>query len=296
MPLRYPSAWRFSRLQEEAISDSAIADFHNLIGLIGAQGNTQLVLSCFKGFLANATGSTKHLKSSRDWIETEVLEEEVLSYMRKLALHPPLFLEAFHDACQSFYNTQYDVPDVELINNICCEHGINYQIVPPELKRLDKRQEVISVIDASQKFAESSVQLLEKSLERAEQLLEEKRPREAVQETLWLLESIATAFKGTSLVSGTIKTNYFNKIAKELQTAYPGTTLKFVLDGACQLHGYLSSPTGGGVRHGIDLTDGKPLTLAEGYLFCNLIRSYMKFLLSEHERLVDVSTSDERNI
>ncbi|SPZ48216.1 Uncharacterised protein [Agrobacterium tumefaciens] len=51
------------------------------------------------------------------------------------------------------------------------------------------------------------------------------------------------------------------------------------------LHGYLSSPTGGGVRHGVDLKEGLALEIDEARLYCNLIRSYLTFLIAEHERL-----------
>ena len=52
-----------------------------------------------------------------------------------------------------------------------------------------------------------------------------------------------------------------------------------------QLHGYLSSPTGGGVRHGVDLNEGMEFGITEARLYCNLIRSYLTFLIAEHERL-----------
>jgi hypothetical protein len=51
------------------------------------------------------------------------------------------------------------------------------------------------------------------------------------------------------------------------------------------VHGYLSSPTGGGVRHGLDLQEGVQVSENEARLFCNLIRSYVGFLLVEHERM-----------
>ena len=52
------------------------------------------------------------------------------------------------------------------------------------------------------------------------------------------------------------------------------------------MHGYLSAPAGGGVRHGLDLDDGVEITHSEALLYCNLTRSYLGFLLTEHERLV----------
>jgi hypothetical protein len=51
------------------------------------------------------------------------------------------------------------------------------------------------------------------------------------------------------------------------------------------MHGYLSSPTGGGVRHGIDLAGGVDLDPSAARLFCNLTRSYISFLIMEHESL-----------
>jgi hypothetical protein len=66
----------------------------------------------------------------------------------------------------------------------------------------------------------------------------------------------------------------------------PGGNLRRVLDWIGGLHGYLSSPTGGGVRHGLDLDAGVPISDNEARLFCNLIRSYLSFLLVEHQRLV----------
>jgi hypothetical protein len=72
---------------------------------------------------------------------------------------------------------------------------------------------------------------------------------------------------------------------RELRQANAGTTLQRVLDWMAALHGYLSSPAGGGVRHGLDLDEGVPISENEARLFCNLIRSYLSYLLVEYERL-----------
>lgn len=39
------------------------------------------------------------------------------------------------------------------------------------------------------------------------------------------------------------------------------------------------------VRHGRDRQEGVQITPNEARLFCNLIRSYVSFLLCEHERM-----------
>lgn len=106
-----------------------------------------------------------------------------------------------------------------------------------------------------------------------------------MQEILWLMESVVTAFKGLSTGEATIEGKYFNKIVQELRAQKKGQTIEQALSWLSALHGYLSSPTGGGVRHGVDLKSGITIDADEGRLYCNLIRSYVTFLMAEHERM-----------
>lgn len=99
------------------------------------------------------------------------------------------------------------------------------------------------------------------------------------------MESVLTAFKGLSAGETTIEAKYFNKIAIELRTKMKGQNIEHVLTWLTTLHGYLSSSTGGGARHGVDLKSGITINADEGRLYCNLIRSYVTFLMAEHERL-----------
>jgi hypothetical protein len=132
-------------------------------------------------------------------------------------------------------------------------------------------------------LAEQSAQVIRESLQRASEMLEQGRGREAVQESPWLLETVTTAFRGLDTQVGSIGRRYFNQIVRELRAANRGRSLDLVLQWAVGLHGYLSSPTGGGVRHGLDLQEGVQITANEARLFCNLTRSYAGFLLSEYE-------------
>ena len=86
-------------------------------------------------------------------------------------------------------------------------------------------------------------------MQRAEQLLLQGHPREAVQELLWLLETISTAFRGVETESGTVAGKYFNQIARDLRAKNHGTTLDRVVDWVTTLHGYLSSPSGLSLIH-----------------------------------------------
>ncbi len=69
-----------------------------------------------------------------------------------------------------------------------------------------------------------------------------------------------------------VQGRYFNKIIAELRKRGRGHQVR-ILDSMMNLHGYLSSPTGGGVRHGVDLRDGLDLSIEEARLYCNLTRS-----------------------
>jgi hypothetical protein len=46
-----------------------------------------------------------------------------------------------------------------------------------------------------------------------------------------------------------------------------------------------SGRTGGGIRHGTDLKAGISIQPNEARFFCNLIRSYISYLMAEHARL-----------
>lgn len=109
---------------------------------------------------------------------------------------------------------------------------------------------------------------MQQSLLQAERLTE-GHPRQAVQEVLWLMESVVTAFKGLSTGDATIEEKYVNKIANELRNKKKGQTIEQVLSWLTPLHGYLSSPTGGGVRHGVGLKSGITINADEERLYCN---------------------------
>ncbi len=122
------------------------------------------------------------------------------------------------------------------------------------------------------------------SLARSEQLLNEGRGREAVQEVLWLLETISTAFQGATVGRQVVEGTYFNQIVGNVRRAAEGRILQRVIGWLENVHGYLSAPAGGGVRHGATL-DLDALQPHEARLFVNLVRSFVDYLLAEYERL-----------
>lgn len=163
-------------------------------------------------------------------------------------------------------------------------HNAGYQIQPPDLVS-QNAQEAIEVLKDPLSLDQQAQEIIQKSLKQSEQLLSEGRDRQAVQEILWLLETVSTAFQGLDTGSGTVQGKYFNKIADDLRKHHKGKILDQVLAWVTTLHGYLSSPTGGGIRHGTNLKTAIVIQPNEARLFCNLIRSYISYLMAEHARL-----------
>lgn len=287
MPLKFKGAWRFNppadgRFVNRAISDSAVEECIDLIMKVATQGDRQEVLEHFKSRFCTASGAAHSWSSNASWAEADLR-----TYAYEAARNAPLFIEAFYDACQSFGENDPDMwtPDVDMINGVLARHRIGYEIRPPRLEPREDTAPVVAVVEPPPTLVERAADILQSSLSRSEELLSQGRGREAVQESLWLLETVATAFRGLETGMETVGGKYFNQIVKELRKSNAGTTLERVLAWVTALHGYLSSPTGGGVRHGLDLDEGVQISDNEARLFCNLIRSYLSFLLVEHERL-----------
>lgn len=128
-------------------------------------------------------------------------------------------------------------------------------------------------------------ELIQRSLSDSEHLLATGKNRAAVQEILWLLETISTAFRGADFPDGNVTGKYFSKIIGDLRRLHRGQTLDRVSIWLENIYGYLSAPDGGGIRHGSSLSVHEELTAGEARLYCDLSRSYITFLLHEHTRL-----------
>jgi hypothetical protein len=277
--LNFNGSWRFDSPGE--VPQQVITVFSDLIGRVASQGPRQSILEHFKSYFAGAGGSTSSWSSSESWAESDLY-----AYMRHSAENAPLFIEAFYDGCESLRAThpEYAIPDVNRINRVLAESDVGYYIQPLNFLSRNPQMPVV-VPERMPSLTEQAIQLIHKSLSDSEQLLAQGMNRQAVQEILWLLETVSTAFQGLDVGAGTVQGKYFNKIADDLRKHQKGKTLEQVLAWMTSLHGYLSSPTGGGVRHGVDLKAGIALHADEARLFCNLIRSYIRYLVAEHGRL-----------
>jgi hypothetical protein len=277
--LKFDGAWRFN--SPGPIANGVKDEFFNLIQKIATQGQRQRILEHFKYYFANATGSTSSWSSSTSWAESDLD-----AYMNDATANAPLFIEAFFDACTALNNKHPEiaVPDVGMINRILAEYKTGYEVQPPDLITRNPP----AIIDVPQRVTsldEQAQEIIQQSLKQSEEYLALGQYRQAVQEILWLLETVSTIFQDLSIGDNTIQGKYFNKIADDLRRYQKGTAFEQMLNWAKTLHGYLSSPTGGGVRHGSSLKSGIAIQPNEARLFCNLIRSYITFLMAEHERL-----------
>lgn len=140
-------------------------------------------------------------------------------------------------------------------------------------------------IPAVPTMGERARNVIEGSLAAAAQHLQVGEDRAAVMESLWLLDSVTTVFSGIQLPEGQVDGIYFNTIVADLSRFQSGTSLPQIIRWMEAMYGYLSAPGGGQIRHGMNLSDDIRLNSNEARLYCNLIRSYIEYLLIEHERL-----------
>lgn len=265
-----PSAWRFGDMGE--LDPGAVNEFYHLILKIAAQGQTWSVIELFKSRFGGTSQS-----SSEDWAKSDLH-----GYMHSAANNAPSFIDAFWSGCQeiSLMFSGISTPDETVVNRILADFGEPFEVRPPKLiSRGQIPRPDISVPETN--LDTSAKALIQQALLQADEFLLAQKPRQAVQEILWLLETVSTAFEGRESEVGTVEGKYFNTIVRDLRRHNKDTAFSEVLGWISKLHGFLSSPTGGGIRHGMNLAEGKHIDANEALLFCNLTKSYIGFLLTK---------------
>ena len=269
--LTMPTAWRYG--SPGAIPASAVGAFNSLVHAIA--GQSEASWSIFETFTAKFGSCST--SSSESWAISDLH-----SAMAAAARNAPVFISSFWDGCLQVQTAHPGVglPDADVLNGMLHEHGVAYEVRPPELKARHLQAPIlVQAPEAS--LSERAHALLRASLDEADRLLLERRPRPAVQEILWLLETVSTAFHGQESGTGTVEGRYFNEIVRSLRSHNRGNALSEALGWMTRMHGFLSSPGGGGVRHGTQLAADVSPTLREAHLYCNLTRSYIGYLLAE---------------
>jgi hypothetical protein len=292
--LEFPARWRFNPPVGTEVPPALVDEFFRIAKKTAAQASDrQQVLEMFKAEFARGLQTTTSTSSNEYWAEVDLR-----STMDRAAINAATFLEALYDVSKALGDShpEWAVPSVPLLNELCVKYGAPYRLAPPRLVAADAfvtaqgYQEPVQVHPSG--LLEQAHRQFRDALARSDELLRDRRGREAVQEILWLLESVATAFKGLEAGGQRIKGGYFNAIIRELRQRLRGTALSRVVEWIEELHGYLSTPTGGGVRHGLDLQHD-PIEFHEAMLFCNLIRSYLSYLLAEYEKMTRGQAGDD---
>jgi hypothetical protein len=281
--LNFPGQWRFSPPADGEFINSSIpegvrTEVLDLIRKISLQGSQRWdVLELFKSAFG-AGGQS----SNESWAEYDL--GRAVDHAGENA---PVFIEQFLNGLNLLrvWQPEWFVPDFAFLNELLHRHRIGYTIDPPILRFRDATATPVPIVVPEPSLHEKARLTIEKSLKRSEELLLQRQPREAVQECLWVLETVSTAFRGIDTESGKVEGKYFNHIVRDLRQKHPGSVLDQILNWIGTMHGFLSSPTGGGIRHGVDLNRGIEIDFNQARLFCNLIRSYVQFLLVEQEEL-----------
>ena len=276
--LEFEDNWRYD--SPCAMEREVVWEYRRLIDTMCSLGTRREILEHFKSHFAPASGASHYPSSNEDWASTDLD-----NLMIAAAQNTPLFIEAFHNACEQLHRSHpgMEMPGVNRMNRILNESGVGFQIDPPRLIAT-KEHVPVAVPDEAPSLDAQAQAAIQEVLTASERALSEGKGRQAVQEALWLLETISTAFRSSEILDGNIKARYFNKIIAELRRCEHGPQEE-ILKWMMQMHGYLSSPTGGRVRHGADLDGSLEIGLNEARLFCNLTRSYTTYLIEEHERL-----------
>lgn len=295
--LKYPQHWRIDPPSDgewltERVPQEACDEFVRCIYRV-AKHRTEIetekdTIEKYKQAFSESIGTDYFPSSSLSWARSD------LGYLiEEAASNPPLFIEAFWDGSQVLRSTDqrrvedtFYIPDADLVNRICEKHKMGYRLDPPSLELKNETQGLIAPEEEHVSLERKARKIVFESLGRAEELLLKDRRREAVQESLWLLESISTVFEGQEIGDKQIEGKYFNEILEELYHSQRDRIFSQAIKWVQGIHGYLSSPTGGGVRHGTDLKESIELNPTEARLLVNLIRSYALFFLAEHQRLV----------
>lgn len=253
------------------LPNEAVADFFVLLKRVSQQGDNWTILEHFKSAFGDVGAST-----SSSWALTDLREA-----MDRTAENAPTFIAALWKGIQelSVKEPALPMPDENVLNSTLRKHKVPYLIKPPHLVRSNQIEPPPVAIPEIGMDERAGV-LVQKSLEQADRFLAEGKPRQAVQEILWLLETVTTAFEGRAVSGGTVEGKYFNKIIRDLVHKTEGGLFAQAGMWMEKLHGYLSSPTGGGVRHGANLYRGDELSLNDARLICNLTRSYIGYLLT----------------
>lgn len=278
--LQFDSRWRFG--SPGALPGDVVDEvFEQIIRRVASHGDPQDILELFKRRFGQVTGQPDWRSSNESWAASDLQD-----YMRRASDNAALFLEALYDGLQDVTRLPAATPPWGYVNRVLAPTGyaIDGDHSPPTL-RMGTMATPIPVPAHIPSLDEQANAQIQGSLAKSDTFLQMGEHRAAVQEILWLLETVSTAFHGVEYPDGNVTGKYFNRIIGDLQRLNRGKTIQRALEWVENLHGFLSAPAGGGIRHGTMLNRAVEPSASEARLYCDLTRSYISYLLNEHARL-----------
>ncbi|NWD45368.1 hypothetical protein [Pseudomonas yamanorum] len=277
--LQFNSDWRFD--SPGTVAPDVVGNIiQHVIGRVVADCSRKHILEIFKRRFAQSVGTTTGVSSTESWAESDL---ETFMF-RSAEQNTVLFIEALYDALIDIESLGVGavIPPWPYINKFLSKSG--FAIFPPDLIPTKEFKAIHVPLNVPSLDAKAN-EIIQRSLSDSEHMLASGKNRAAVQEILWLLETVSTAFRGADFPDGNVTGKYFSKIIGDLRRLNRGLTLDRVNIWLENIYGYLSAPDGGGIRHGATLDTHDELTSGEARLYCDLSRSYITFLLHEHTRL-----------
>lgn len=280
--LEFNPRWRYrlppdGKYVNSSVPQAAKKDFTALMTRLAYESkDVRLAFENFKANFRTVTGEPFYGSSSLSFAETDAQND----LWAAASANPVLFIEAFYNAIHAI-----DIPygaeiAIDGLNAVLEKHNLGWMIRDGKLLH---REGDIDVPAPPATLMSQANNQLKNAWEGAQKYLEQGEGRKAVQELLWVLESVAAAFEGKTVGSTVVKGDYFVSIVAELKKDQSSLNRKLVLLWLQGLHSHLSNPKGGGVRHGA--APALPqMELHEAELYCNLIRSYAVYLLRELNR------------
>jgi len=179
-----------------------------------------IVFVDFELFKAKFTGGQSK-SSSESWASSDLH-----SAMMSASDYAPVFIRAFWDGCAQIQTTHPEIglPDADVVNQILCEHEVPYEASQPAVLARHPQPHIL-VRTQQKSLSQRAHELIHAALDQADRLLVEQRPRQAVQEILWIFETVSRAFQGQESGSGTLEGKYFNEIIRDLRKRNCGSTL-----------------------------------------------------------------------
>lgn len=291
MPLSFLIAWRFSppnhpSLISTTVPQEALDDLKELAQKLSgfSSGGMWDGVETFKKNLYHAAGIPYSGRSSSEgWAVTDLGIA-----LSNLQSKPPLLIEAFVDAGRALQDSTGRplLSDPTPLNEVLSSHRLAYTVQGDELLLTGG---VTPSHTPAPTLLENTHNELWQRWSRADQLLSENRPREAVDSIWYVVESVLLVYRGTKVGDAVVEGTYFNEIAKSLRKASgaeTGLSLIFpiVLKIAEQLQSFLSAPNQGGVRHGI-AAGTAPIDPAAAKLLISFCKALSTFLCEQYTRL-----------